>query len=117
MKYLVCYKSQEEYKLSFFKMKIHLIVTLFALQALIVKLHIISLPSDKSIRKIAFEEPKSINSLRVAFIEFEPFVYEDERGQFYKGIEFELIKTIAKKEHLSLLFEIQPLRFDQASLR
>lgn len=46
---------------------------------------------------------KNVQHLHVAAINYEPFMYQDSDDQaFSKGIEFELIKTIAKKENMDL---------------
>lgn len=51
-------------------------------------------------------EPTTIHSLRVSSTHFEPFMYQDEKtGQFYDGIEYKLLTTIAKREHLNLVFQ------------
>ena len=47
---------------------------------------------------------KTIRYLRVAVIDYEPFLYSDESLKFYNGVEYKLLKTIAEKEHLG--FEI-----------
>lgn len=48
----------------------------------------------------------TISSLRVSSIHVEPFMHQDKKtGQFYDGIEYKLLSTIAKKEHLNLVFQ------------
>lgn len=42
------------------------------------------------------------HSLQVLTYHNEPFMYQGEDGQFFKGIEFQLITTIAKIKHLKL---------------
>lgn len=79
----------------------------------------IILPSNEYTPKIAWKEAEDVKTLRVALIPSEPFVYHDERGQSINGIEFELVKTIAKKENLNVSFEIQrnPLQLNQTTLK
>lgn len=48
----------------------------------------------------------STELLRVLTSQYKPFMYRDENGQLYKGIEYKLLETIAEKEHLQLSFEI-----------
>lgn len=92
---------------------------LFFLQLPMVKLHTITSPSNESVVKNESEETKKMNYLRVASIQFEPFVHQDKSGHILKGVEFELVKTIAKKEHLNFSFEIWPslLQFDQSTIK
>lgn len=48
----------------------------------------------------------TIRSLRVSSTHFEPFMYQDKKtGQFYNGIEYKLLSTIAKKERLDLIIQ------------
>lgn len=46
--------------------------------------------------------------LRVSTRNYEPFMYQNKSGKFFDGIEYKLIKTIAEKEHLNLLFHTEP---------
>lgn len=47
---------------------------------------------------------ESLHSLRVSSRHYEPFVYQ-ENGKF-KGIEYNIIKAIAEKEHLNLAIHL-----------
>lgn len=48
---------------------------------------------------------ESLSILRVSTYHYEPFMYQDEIRTFYKGIEYQLIKTIAEKKRLNLLIK------------
>lgn len=60
------------------------------------------------------------NTLRVAALPSAPFTSRNKEGQFIGGIEFDLLKTIAKRENLKLSIEsyetsdefIQHLRYE-----
>lgn len=45
---------------------------------------------------------RQISTLRVLSHHYAPFMYQNGNKSFYNGIEFELIRTIAEKEHLNL---------------
>lgn len=45
------------------------------------------------------------NILRVFSTPNEPFIYRTKNGKFHNGIEYKLIKTIAEKENLKLIFD------------
>lgn len=47
---------------------------------------------------------ESVQSIQVSARHFEPFMYRNKYGEFDNGIEYQLIKTIADKEHLKLSF-------------
>lgn len=55
-------------------------------------------------------------SLDVASLAQEPFMWCNENGHFTKGIEFELLQTIAKKENFRLLIRKQFNRFEDIRL-
>lgn len=40
-------------------------------------------------------------------------MYQNENQQFYNGIEYKLLKIIAEKEHLDVLFQNNPIPWDQ----
>lgn len=55
---------------------------------------------------------KSQMLLQVFGIHNEPFMYRNENGHFYNGIEYQLVKAIADKKHSTLAFHNQ-LEFHQ----
>lgn len=62
--------------------------------------------ADKVNSNKADSEEKPLNrSLRVSTRCYEPFIYQDADGQFSKGLEYELIKTIAQKVDLEVKFQ------------
>lgn len=92
-------------------------IALIVFQAFVIKLHAISLPSNNHTQ--AIDSKADNKTLRVGVIEFEPFVYQDRNSAFFRGIEFELIKCIAKNQQLRLSFEIllSPLEFGPTNLK
>lgn len=60
-----------------------------------------SLKPFQIVQKSNSTRPRQIHSMRVLTKKFEPFMYQDENGLFYDGIEYKLIKTIAEKEQLT----------------
>lgn len=91
-------------------------IVLIVFQAFVIKLHAISLPSNNHTH--AIDSKADDKTLRVGVIEFEPFVYQDRNSAFFRGIEFELIKCIAKNQQLRLSVEIllSPLEFGPTDL-
>lgn len=59
--------------------------------------------------KFQSEPPKCV--LRVSTTHYEPFMYQSKSGDFYKGIDYNLIKTIVEKENLSLLLQNEVSHF------
>lgn len=57
--------------------------------------------------------------LKVATYLKQPFIYQDETNQHYKGIEFEILRIIAAKENLKLSFKIlnEPEYVDERILK
>lgn len=66
-----------------------------------------SLPSEtlKNFQKFNLSETKPVSSLRVFSNNYEPFMYQNQNGRFYRGIEYKLLESIAKEENLELVFE------------
>lgn len=66
-----------------------------------------TLPSNKlkNYQKFNLIEKQPLNAVRVSSLQFEPFMYQNQSGQFYDGIEYKLLETFAKKGHLQLIFE------------
>lgn len=76
---------------------------LIAVQVALIKAN--SLPSDiKNYEKVFLKAIKPVDSLFVSADHYEPFIYQNKNGKFYNGIEFKLLKTIAKKENLEVVF-------------
>lgn len=50
------------------------------------------------------------NSLQLSAHNYDPFMYQNENGLFFKGIEYDLIKTIAAKANLQLEFASTSLK-------
>lgn len=46
-----------------------------------------------------------MSPLRVSSNHYEPFMYQNEMGQFYNGIEYKLLKAIAKTTDMDLVFQ------------
>lgn len=65
----------------------------------------ISLNELSNHSNITQNERESMKLLRVLTTHYVPFMYQDESGQFYNGIEYKLLKIIAEKEHLQLSFQ------------
>lgn len=110
---LIKVSSQFQYAFSIsFKMSIVSMVQLGLFVSHIIavtSLNNISLQINSSlfqVRDFPSDKQPTIRSLRVSSIHFEPFMYQDKRtGQFYDGIEYKLFTTIAKREHLNLVFQ------------
>lgn len=50
--------------------------------------------------------------LRISTTHFAPYMYRDENGRFYNGMEFELLQVIADRLNMSLSFETTSKRSD-----
>lgn len=44
--------------------------------------------------------------IRVSTQHYEPFIYQDKHGQFYKGIEYNIIESIAKKLNKTVSYRV-----------
>lgn len=47
----------------------------------------------------------NVSTLRVSAVQYEPFLYQNENGEFLKGIEYEIVETIAKQLNMSLSYQ------------
>lgn len=45
-----------------------------------------------------------VKLLRIVAVQKQPFIYRDENIQFYKGIDFELLKIVQSKENVQFSF-------------
>lgn len=60
-------------------------------------------------QRICSKNSKYLNQnnqyLRVLTFNYEPFMYKNDNGHFYKGIDFEFLKLLAQKLNRKLLFQ------------
>lgn len=59
----------------------------------------------KNFEKFNLNTWQPMETLKVSAINYEPFIYRNKNGEFASGIEYQLIKMIADKEHLNLSIE------------
>lgn len=70
-----------------------------------------SLPFERSIQQnISKHQNKNIRVLHVASTPYKPFMSLDADAQYDKGIEFELLELIAKRENAKLWIENLPTK-------
>lgn len=67
----------------------------------------VSLESKKSknFQKLKRIQTKRAGILRVSSNHYEPFMYQNEIGQFYNGIEYKLLEAVAKTTSMDLVFQ------------
>lgn len=51
-------------------------------------------------------QPENVQTLKVVAVQKKPFMYKEGNEKFSRGIEFELIKSIATKENLNCSVEV-----------
>lgn len=80
---------------------------LLIVHTILPKICVASSPTEKlkNTEKFNLTQPKTILSLRVSSTHYEPFMYQNEVGTFYSGIEYKLLKIIARMEDLDLIFQ------------
>lgn len=62
---------------------------------------------------VIFSNSEASNVIRVRARNYEPFVYRNStNGQFYEGIEYHLVKTIAKKLSMNVTFQLLSTELD-----
>lgn len=77
----------------------------FILLVFLLKDKVNSLPNKQLTQEL--DEQKRTHYLRVASLAKEPFMWTNKDGRTAKGIEFELLQIIAKKEHSKLSIKNQ----------
>lgn len=67
------------------------------------------------IQTVLFEPIRS-ETLRISTVEYEPFFYQNGNGEFYKGIEYQIVETIVKKLNMLVSYQMwhgYPQNYDQ----
>lgn len=75
------------------------------------------LSNGKNYKKLFPAEVKPRNHLFVSIKHYEPFLYRNENGKFYNGVEHKLFEMIAEKKNVDVVYRDQLSFFDQHIFR